>query len=54
MSPAPLTARGGDRIRTGDLRLAKPSLYQLSYAPTAGVRLALVGQCGLEPQTSRL
>ena len=26
--------RGDGRTRTGDLRLAKPLLYQLSYAPT--------------------
>ena len=24
---------GGSRTRTGDIRLAKPTLYQLSYAP---------------------
>ena len=31
---------GGSRTRTGDIRLAKPTLYQLSYAPCAegGVR----------------
>src|SRR5688572_4092018 len=27
--------RGDDRGRTGDLRLAKPALYQLSYVPSA-------------------
>ena len=27
---------GGSRTRTGDIRLAKPTLYQLSYAPGAG------------------
>ena len=27
---------GGSRTRTGDIRLAKPTLYQLSYAPEAG------------------
>ena len=26
-------AGGGSRTRTGDIRLAKPTLYQLSYAP---------------------
>ena len=26
---------GGSRTRTGDIRLAKPTLYQLSYAPGA-------------------
>ena len=25
---------GGSRTRTGDIRLAKPTLYQLSYAPS--------------------
>ncbi len=30
------TRGGGNRDRTGDLRLAKPTLSQLSYAPTAG------------------
>ena len=32
---------GGSRTRTGDIRLAKPTLYQLSYAPSdagGGVR----------------
>ena len=29
-------ASGDGRFRTGDLRLAKPSLYQLSYAPSLG------------------
>ena len=32
---------GGSRTRTGDIRLAKPTLYQLSYAPNGaggGVR----------------
>jgi hypothetical protein len=24
---------GDDRVRTGDLRLAKPALFQLSYVP---------------------
>ena len=28
-----MTAGGGSRTRTGDIRLAKPTLYQLSYAP---------------------
>ena len=28
-------AGGGSRTRTGDIRLAKPTLYQLSYAPLA-------------------
>ena len=27
---------GADRVRTGDLRLAKPALSQLSYSPTPG------------------
>ena len=29
--------RGDDRIRTGDPRLAKAVLYQLSYVPTSPV-----------------
>ena len=41
---------GGDsRDRTGNLRLAKPALSQLSYIPRN-----LVGLSGLEPLTSRL
>ena len=43
-------APGGDsRDRTGNLRLAKPALSQLSYIPGS-----LVGLSGLEPLTSRL
>ena len=41
---------GGDRNRTCDPLLAKQELYQLSYAPAR----AVVGLCGLEPQTLRL
>ena len=26
---------GADRLRTGDLRLAKPALFRLSYSPAA-------------------
>ena len=38
---------GGDgRTRTGDLRLAKPLLYQLSYAPKTDLRAA-----GREPSS---
>ena len=58
---------GAGRNRTGDLRLAKPALSQLSYSPPvkesrtptgpllqplAGKRM--VGLSGLEPLTSRL
>ena len=44
-----LTLPGGDsRDRTGNLRLAKPALSQLSYIP------GMVGLSGLEPLTSRL
>ena len=39
---------GDDRARTGDLRLAKPPLSQLSYIPN------LMGLGGFEPPTSRL
>ena len=38
---------GDDRGRTGNLRLAKPALSQLSYIPSVGVR-------GFEPRTSAL
>ena len=33
--PADIESGGDDRDRTGDHRLAKPALYQLSYIPTA-------------------
>src|SRR6185295_5123105 len=37
----PATPAGGaDRDRTGDLRLAKAALYQLSYSPAAGASSA--------------
>ena len=39
---------GDDRARTGDLRLAKPPLSQLSYIPIN------MGLGGFEPPTSRL
>ena len=45
---------GGDRDRTDDLRLAKPSLSQLSYAPSRRAADELVGRVGLEPTTSPL
>ena len=41
---------GGSRIRTGDILLAKQTLYQLSYIPTRD----LVGVDGVEPSTSSL
>ena len=28
-----MNSGGADRVRTDDLRLAKPALYQLSYSP---------------------
>ena len=40
---------GAGRDRTGDLRLAKAALSQLSYSPEG-----LVGLSGFEPLTSRL
>jgi hypothetical protein len=43
---------GAGRARTGDFRLAKAALSQLSYSPGAGVRM--VGLSGFEPLTSRL
>ena len=58
---------GGDRVRTGDLLLAKQALSQLSYAPRARRPAApgqpdgqprcanqMVGRGGFEPPTSRL
>ncbi len=66
----PLVPGGADRVRTDDLRLAKPALSQLSYSPRlAGIRAAeprgphgmtacapesLVGLGRLELPTSRL
>ena len=44
-------AGGGSRIRTGDILLAKQTLYQLSYTPT---EVFLVGVDGIEPSTSSL
>ena len=49
------TDGGGERDRTDDLRLAKPSLSQLSYAPRTGpVHCSLVGLARLELATLRL
>ena len=59
---------GAGRNRTGDLRLAKPALSQLSYSPPHSESLApvsrrlaplahlknMVGLSGFEPLTSRL
>ena len=42
-------AGGDSRDRTGNLRLAKPALSQLSYIPDE-----MVGLSGIEPLTSRL
>ena len=41
---------GGSRIRTGDILLAKQTLYQLSYTPTE----VLVGLTRIELVTSSL
>ena len=41
----PLAAGGGERDRTDDLRLAKPALSQLSYAPKLRPKL----KSGTEP-----
>ena len=50
-SAAPWQIFGGaDRVRTDDLRLAKPALSQLSYSPDA----TLVGLGRFELPTSRL
>ena len=52
---------GGDRHRTRNLWLAKPSLYQLSYTPSWILVIyhhkrtpKMVGLSGVEPLTSRL
>ena len=49
---------GADRDRTGDLRLARAALSQLSYSPeVTGAptrRTGVVGLSGFEPLTSRL
>src|SRR5262249_40988845 len=47
---------GDDRDRTGNLRLAKPALSQLSYVPgPTPIRLrGPVGVLGFEPRTSAL
>ena len=61
-------AGGASRDRTGDLKLAKLALSQLSYGPVARrmfpmfplameqnrLRGAMVGRVGVEPTTSRL
>ena len=41
---------GGSRIRTGDILLAKQTLYQLSYTPEG----KMVGQTRIELVTSSL
>ena len=49
------SSSGGDnRARTGDLRLAKPALSQLSYIPEDGFPGSLVGLGRFELPTSRL
>ena len=55
----PLRARalrggGASRDRTGDLKLAKLALSQLSYGPGPESLRAMVGREGVEPSTSRL
>ena len=40
VEPAPGGVSGDDRARTGNLRLAKPALSQLSYVPPFGVLIA--------------
>jgi hypothetical protein len=67
--PKPIRSRaaavdgGASRDRTGDLKLAKLALSQLSYGPirdlkftkfTGAMAFALVGRGGVEPPTSRL
>ena len=54
-SPASSFLLGGDnRDRTGNLRLAKPALSQLSYIPEEAVSENLVGLDRFELSTSRL
>ena len=49
------THAGGDnRVRTDDLRLAKPALSQLSYIPGNQEKSTLVGLGRFELPTSRL
>ena len=46
---------GDDRSRTGDPRLAKPMLYQLSYIPNKDLcQYQMVGLTRVELVTSRL
>ena len=45
---------GASRDRTGDLKLAKLALSQLSYGPGPESLRAMVGREGVEPSTSRL
>ena len=62
MNEASLMSGGDSRDRTGNLRLAKPALSQLSYIPEVQLGYrdsrsrpeAMVGLGGLEPPTSRL
>ena len=49
-----LRSGGAGRDRTGDLRLAKAALSQLSYSPGRCLLEGLVGLSGFEPLTSRL
>ena len=48
--PSLAAGGGAGRDRTGDLRLAKAALSQLSYSPAR----EMVGLSGFEPLTSRL
>ena len=45
-----IVSGGGSRIRTGDILLAKQTLYQLSYTPDS----SMVGQTRIELVTSSL
>ena len=42
LAEASAEAGGGSRIRTGDILLAKQTLYQLSYTPDAQHRRAVI------------
>jgi hypothetical protein len=54
LSQESLLHGGDNRDRTGNLRLAKPALSQLSYIPEEGVSWNLVGLDRFELSTSRL
>ncbi len=51
LSRLKIFAGGADRVRTDDLRLAKPALSQLSYSPTpCGSSRSLIALVAARPQ----